>query len=133
MRERSARSAGPKTSQARDLLLEGPARELAIGLPVLLAGALSNFLRQSGRGRLLIPMDRLEVIADVLLVVGGLRAPRLIRIRGPKTGRIRRQHLVGQHDLAVNQAKFEFGVRDDNATLAGVIGGAPVQLQRKIA
>src|SRR5215469_8077725 len=123
MRESLTRAASPKTSQARELLFERPPCERAISLPVFLAGAPGNLLRQSGRGRLFVPRDRLQVIAHILLVVRGLRASGLIGISGPKPRRVWRQHLVGQDDLAPDQPKLELGVGDDNAALARVFGG----------
>src|SRR5215471_2114771 len=132
MRESLTRAAGPKTSQARELLFERPPGERAIRLPVFLAGATGNFLRQSWRGRLFVPMDGLQIIAHILFVVRGLRVSRLIGIGRPKPRRVRRQYLVGQDDLASDQPKLELGVRNDDTALPRVIGGAVVQLQREI-
>jgi hypothetical protein len=43
----------------------------------------------------------------------GWPRPGLVLVGGPETGGIGREHFVNQHQLAVDQAKFELGVGDD--------------------
>ena len=63
-----------------------------------------------------------EPVAGKLFVEGRLGMPRLITVRRPETGAVRRQHLVAQDNISVFvQAEFKFGVRDDDPFFQGVI------------
>src|SRR5579883_1326806 len=60
------------------------ASQFAIGLPVFFARPQRDLLRQARRGRLLVPVDRFQIVPHVLLVIGGLRAPGLVLIHRPE-------------------------------------------------
>src|SRR5215831_17979285 len=67
-------------------LVQRPPRQGAISFLVFLAGAQSNVLGKCGSRRLLVPVDRLQIVADVLFVVGRLGAARLILVSRPEAG-----------------------------------------------
>ena len=54
-----------------------------------------------GAGRLLVPVERLEVVAHELLVEGGRADALAVGVGGPEARGVRRQHLVDQHQLTV--------------------------------
>src|ERR1700722_17751944 len=59
-------------------------RQDAVRFAVFFAGPLHHFGRQGGRRWALVPMDGFQVVPHVLLVEGGLRAPRLIARTRPE-------------------------------------------------
>jgi hypothetical protein len=73
------------------------------------------------------------VVAHGLLVERRRSAARLPRVGGPEAGRVGGQHLVAQHEVAVDEAELELGVGDDDAALAAPLGAPPVELQRHVA
>ena len=52
-------------------------------------------------GGLLVPVDGFEVVADVLLVEGGLRAAGVVGCGGPVARGVRGEDFVGEDDFAV--------------------------------
>ena len=70
----------------------------AEGFEILFAGTGDDFVRERGCGSLFVPMDGFEVIADVLLVEGGLRASGVVGCCGPVTGGVGCQNFVGEDD-----------------------------------
>ncbi len=51
----------------------------------------------------------------------------------PEARRIRRQHFVGQRDLAVDHPEFELRIGDDDAARPGVVRGLLVDRERQVA
>ena len=103
-------------------LLELQAAQEPERLDVFLARLLDDVAGERGHGRLLVPADRLEVVAHELLVEARLRTTRRIVVARPEARRIGRQRLVDEDDLipagAVGDAaEFEFRVGDDDAAL----------------
>lgn len=92
-------------------------------------GALLDDLRRQVRGRrLLVPAAGLDPVANELLVERGRAAPRLPAVDQPETGRIGREDLVDQDQLAILvEAELELGVIDDDAAFAGVGPGEAVE------
>ena len=45
----------------------------------------------------------------------------MILVGGPEAGRIRREHLVNQQKLTIEQAELELGIGDDDAPRAGIV------------
>src|SRR6185295_8639025 len=109
-----------------------PAGQCAVRLLVLFAGTARDLFRKRRRRRLLIPRYGFQVVANVLLVVGRLRASRIVGSRGPEAGGVRSQDLVGQNNFAVDQTKFKLGIRDDDAACPGVVRGFLVNVQRQV-
>ncbi len=70
------------------------------GLKILLAGAGDDVVGKRRRRGLLVPVNRFEVVADVLLVEGGLRSARIVGLGGPVAGGVRGEDLVGEGDLS---------------------------------
>src|ERR1035441_8836123 len=86
------------------------------------------------RGRwLLVPLDSLQIVAHVLLVVRILRSTRLILVLGPETRRVRREHLIRQHESGSGTAEFKLGIGDDDAARLRVIGSRLVNLHAQLA
>ena len=83
----------------------------------------------SGPGRLLVPPDAFEVVANILFVKRGLRAAGLVAVRGPEPGRIRRQGLIDPDQLIVRQAEFEFRVCQDDPARLGIGSRASINFQ----
>src|SRR6185312_10340331 len=110
--------------------------KFAVGGAVFGAGAAHYLLRQFRSRRLFVPADLFQVVAHVLLVVGLLRPPRSVARAGPKTRRIRGQHLVSQHRLPAGIGRvlteLELGIGQNDAAGGGVVGGAPVYLQAEV-
>ena len=78
---------------------------------------------------MLIPSDPFEVIADILLVVRGLRAAGLVTVRWPKTRGIRCQGFVNPNEFVSDEAKFKLGVRQNNSARFGIRCRATVNLR----
>ncbi len=108
--------------------------QLFVGFLVLGAGASDHFGRQRRAGSGLVPVQRFQVVAYVLLVVGRRVATQLVRVGRPETRGIRRQRLVDevQGTRAVD-AEFEFGIGNDDATRQGEIGGFRIQADGRVA
>src|SRR5215469_15632849 len=97
-----------------------------IGFPVFVPRA-SHYVRgQCGRGRLLVPADALEVVADELLIEGRLRLAGRIEVRGPEARRIGSESFVDPDELTADEAEFEFCVSDDDAAGGSVLGCAAI-------
>src|SRR5690349_5697167 len=108
-------------------------RQPFVGFQILRARLGDHFARQRGAGRILVPVEGLEVIADELLVEAGLALAGFIFAGGPEARGIGRQHLVDQDELALEETKFKLRVRYDDAALAGVIAAGLVDLQAQVA
>src|SRR4029077_6040986 len=68
-----------------------------------------------GRGRwALVPVEAVEVVPHRLLVERWWGGAGLPLVRGPEARRVRRQDLVGQHQLAVDETELELGVGDED-------------------
>ncbi len=92
--------------------------EQFISLQILLNGLIHNFRRQCP----VMTLIGLQPVPGKLFVEGGLAMARLIPFCRPEPGTVRCQHLVPQHNVArFIQAKFELGVRNDNATAKGIL------------
>src|SRR5512132_2354460 len=78
---------------------QGPTGQQPEGLQVLVSRAQHDLVGERRDGRLLVPVDLLEVIADELLVEARLRLPRHVLRPGPEARRIRRQRLVDQDEV----------------------------------
>src|ERR1700712_252581 len=76
--------------------IEVAAGEEAVSIQVLALRFCHDVVRQRGRGGLLVPLDLLEIVADELLVEGGLRSSGGVLIGGPVAGGVRSEHLVGE-------------------------------------
>src|SRR5437879_13003499 len=60
-----------------------------------------------------------EIVAQRLLVEGGLRPAELVDVGRPEPRTVRRHHLVDQDDAAVGSpSELELGVGDDDALMA---------------
>ena len=59
------------------------ARDRVVGFDVLLGGVGHDFRRQRGRGWCLVPVDRFQVVANILLVVGNLWPAGLVKLQRP--------------------------------------------------
>src|SRR5687767_2373021 len=75
------------------------ARQAPERVEIFRARPLDHVLGQAGYGRLLVPLDRLEIVAHELLVEARLRAAGRVAVRRPEARRIGRHHLVDQDDL----------------------------------
>src|SRR5947207_12981579 len=71
-------------SMSSRFTLEITSRQSAVGFLVFFAGALGDIVRQRGRGRLLVPMNGFQIIANELLIVGRLCAAGRISLERPK-------------------------------------------------
>ena len=89
-------------------------------LQIALACFGNHFVAERWDGRLLVPVQRLEVVADVLLVETCLTPSGFIIVKGPEPGGVGRQRLVNEHRFAVEIAEFELRIGDDDATREGV-------------
>nr|WP_030284322.1 hypothetical protein [Streptomyces catenulae] len=69
------------------------------------------------------------MVADELLVEGGLGAAGLPEVGGPEARRVGRQDLVGQDQFAVLEAELELGVGEEDAATAGDVAGAGVDVE----
>lgn len=114
------------------LSLQGSAGQHPIGFEILLGGLLHHVGREFRPGRGLVPVERLEVIAHILLVEADRACSDLVLVGGPEPARIRGQDLVNQNDFAVKFAEFEFRVCDDDAALLGIIPGRRIDFERKV-
>src|SRR3989475_2290274 len=68
-------------------------------------------------GRLLVPAQVLEIVAQVLLVERRLRPSRFIAFEIPETRGIRGHDLIDKDDLTVVKPEFELRVSEDQPTL----------------
>ncbi len=100
----------------------------------IFGGAGDDLCRNARAGRLLVPVQRLEVVAHELLVVAGRADADAILLRRPEARGIRRQHLVHHIERAVGVgAELELGVGDDDAALGGIGRGPFVDREGGVA
>src|SRR5208282_3632346 len=85
------------------------------GLEVPGPGVGDDLRGQRRRRRLLVPAQGFQVIPEILFVIALLRAAGAVVLLGPEAGGVRGERLVDEEQLAVRQAEFELGVRDDDA------------------
>src|SRR5258706_337067 len=84
-------------------------------LAIVVAGARQYLRRQMRRGRLLVPVQGLQVIAHELLVEARWTNARFVRGHRPEARGIRRQCLIDEKQLAcLVDAEFELGIRNDD-------------------
>ena len=88
------------------------------GFEIFFAGAGCDVIGERRGGSLFVPMDGFEIVADVLLIEGGLGAAWVVGCGGPVAGGVRGENLVGEGDRSVDEAELELGVGEDQA-LAG--------------
>src|SRR6185295_3828045 len=77
-------------------LFELPGGQAPERLDVLFSRVKDDLVGQRRHGRLLVPADPLEVVADELFVEARLRSARRILIARPETRRVRRERLVDE-------------------------------------
>src|SRR3954452_7530894 len=102
--------------------IELAASEEAVSIQVLALRFCHDVVRKRGRRGLFVPSDLLEIIANELLIEGGLGAAGSVLIGGPVAGGVRGERLVGEDDAARGDAELEFGVGEDDAALSRVGG-----------
>src|SRR5262249_40391166 len=124
----------PRSIPSRCRSRERPSREALQRFAVLLRGARDDVSWELRRRRLLVPVERLEVIAHELLVVGGRGDADAVRIPGPEARGVGREHLVDQDELVLCvQPEFELGVRNDDPARGGVLRGLLVEPDADVA
>ena len=89
-----------------------------VGLDVALARRRDDLGGQRRRRRGLVPVEAVEVVAHRLLVEARRRDARLPLVGRPEAAGVGRQHLVAQHELAVDEPELELRVGDDDPALA---------------
>ena len=88
---------------------------------IVIAGARENVGRQMRRGRLLVPVQRFQIVAYELLVETRRTDAGLIRCHRPEAGGVGGERLVDQQEIArLVDAEFELRVGDDDVAGAGV-------------
>ena len=97
---------------------------------VLFARSFDDVVGQDRRRRLLVPLERKQIIAHKLLVEALLDNAYLIAVLRPEPGGIGRKHLIDKNDLAVEDAELQLGVRNDDALRLGDLAGLAVDGQR---
>src|SRR5580658_10068382 len=102
------------------------AGDASIGFPIFVARGRDDVGRESRSRGLFVPADSFEIIANVLLVEGGLRFAGRVLVGGPETRRVWRQRFVDPDQFAIEQAEFELRVGDDDAAGGGVLRSLPV-------
>src|SRR5207248_1098936 len=95
--------------------------EALVGLQVLRLGPGHDFRRQRRCRRSFVPSECFQVIAHELFVEAGLAPARAVLVGGPEAGRIRREHLIDQDELALEQSELELGVCNENSPLPRII------------
>ena len=113
------------------LQIEMPSGQAAEGLKILRLCALCYFFRKTGRGRLLVPVDRLKIIANKLLVEGWLSAAGLPGRLFPEARRVRCQHLISKDDPFGGLTKLKFCVGQDDSARLRMLGGPVIEGQRE--
>src|SRR3954452_25439150 len=93
-------------------------RKLLECFDVLGSGLFHDLRRQLGGLAILVPASLRQPIANELLVVRWLSAPRLILIRWPEARAIWRQYLIDQNQLIIHQPELKLRIRDDHAPAA---------------
>src|SRR5437867_551648 len=120
----------------------GAAGQPLVDLAVLLRGPGDHLCGEMRRGRLLVPLERVQVVAHVLLVEGGLALPRLVLRLRPEPRGVGREDLVGEHGRSLlrvlgrrigRDAPLELRVADDDSLPERVRGRLPVDVDRLLA
>src|SRR6185437_4020943 len=78
----------------------------SVRLNVLLARFMRYIFRQTRSGRLLVPLDFFQIVANILLVKRFLRFPRLIFICRPEARRIGCKDLIRKDDALICLPEF---------------------------
>src|SRR5207249_10002940 len=107
-------------------------RQDAVDLAVAGACAFDDLVREARHGRLPVPADRVEVVADELLDEARLPAAGPIAVLRPEPRAVRREDFVAESDLPVDLAEFELRIGDDDPPLFGALGPRRVDPQRQI-
>src|SRR4029453_4213510 len=79
---------------------ERPAGDALVGLDVAVAGGRNDIGRKGRGGGGLVPVAGVEQVPHGLLVERRGRGARLPGVGGPEAGRVGREHLVAQDELA---------------------------------
>ena len=109
------------------------ARQQPVGFPVLGLCRGDHVRGQFRPGRLLVPADAFEVVADVLLVERRLRPAGRVALGGPEARRIRRQRFVNPDQFVADQPELKLGIGQQDAARLGIGRGATVDLQADVA
>src|SRR5438105_3002046 len=99
------------------------------GLAVAGDGAVYDVGGQWRRRWFFVPANAFQVIPQELLVETRLRLAGRVAVSRPVAGRVRRQRLVDQDELTLQQAELELGVGQDQAAVAGMGFAGRVQPQ----
>src|SRR5881397_960005 len=119
-------------SHALTVPVEPLAGDPFVGLPVGVFGPLDHAGRQLRRRWLVVPPARIEPVPDELLVERWLGRAGRVAIGRPEARRVRREHLVHQDQLAIDEAELELRVRHDDAALSGDLRPSLVQPDRHL-
>src|SRR5882762_8660471 len=85
------------------------------GCTIVFAGARQDIGREMRSRRLLVPVQRLEIVAHELLVETRRTDPGLVGFHRPEAGRVGSQGLVDQEKISrLVGTEFELGVGDDD-------------------
>ena len=102
-------------------------------LPVLARSLLDDPGRQWRCRRGLVPVEGFQVVAHELLVEARRAGAGCVPIGGPETRRVRCQHLVDEHQLAVGvEGELELGVGDDDAARRREVRGFEVHANARV-
>src|ERR1700676_676194 len=104
-----------------------------VGLAIFIAGLTDDLRRKRGGGRLLVPLNGLQIVPYILLNKRWLRPARLVAGARPEARRIRSKNLIGQRQLIADKPEFELCVGNHNASSPGIFGGAAIDLKCKVA
>src|SRR5580658_4305131 len=109
------------------------AGDASIGFPIFVARGRDHVRRESRSWGLFVPADAFEIVANVLLVEGGLRFAGRVLVGGPETRRVWRERFVDPDEFAIEKAEFEFCVGDDDAAGGGVFRSLAVNREADVA
>src|SRR5580692_10483949 len=97
----------------RSRLARSSTRKARERLAVLVAGACDDLGRQFRSRCLLVPVERLEIVAYKLFVEARRADALAVAVGGPETRGVRRQHFVDQREAPVAvDPEFKLGVGD---------------------
>src|SRR6516162_3630667 len=105
------------------------ARQLAKCLEIFRRRLFDDFLRQTRRGRSLVPIERLQIIAHKLLVETWRALSYCVLVLRPEARGIRCQAFVDQKQISIDRAELKLRVCNDDSAPVGVLAASGINVK----
>ena len=90
-------------------------RQAAKCFEIFRGSLFDNILWQAWGRRVLVPVERLQIVAHELFVETGWALTDNVLVLWPEARRVRREAFVDQEQISIDSAEFKFRIRDDDS------------------